>query len=339
MTTHHSLPKKIGIGCGCAVLVLALSLLAAVYVWGPSYGAMFTGKPIFMGHATPQRYAKAIVTTTETMGIYADSPEFADAKSRVLEQAKDARSTEELYPILDELVAAAGGKHSKLHRPAEETSDPSDGDDAASVPDVGVEKRGPIAVATVPGIGRHDDLQGYADTLAHGLHDAVSAGACGAVVDLRGNDGGDMGPMVAGLSPLLPDGTALEFVSRINTTKVAVDGNSVTGGGTSVTTSGGKVDVPVAVLVDGQTASSGEATMLTFRGLENARSFGSPTAGYASANMVFDYPDGSSLMLTIGKDKDRTGQEYAEDPISPDEETSAPEDAAQAWLQRQGCTR
>nr|WP_284522795.1 S41 family peptidase [Corynebacterium aquatimens] len=38
----------------------------------------------------------------------------------------------------------------------------------------------------------------------------------------------------------------------------------------------GKWDAPVAVLVDDQTGSSGEATMLAFRGLERSRSFGSP---------------------------------------------------------------
>ena len=147
-----------------------------------------------------------------------------------------------------------------------------------------------------------------------------------------------MGPMVAGLSSLLPDGTALEFVSRTNTTQVTVEGNSVTGGGTPITTSGGKWDAPVAVLVDGDTASSGEATMLSFRGLEHSRSFGSPTAGYASANMVYDFPDGSLLMLTIAKDKARTGEEFADDPVQPDVETETPLEEAKHWLSTEhGC--
>ena len=148
------------------------------------------------------------------------------------------------------------------------------------------------------------------------------------MVDLRGNGGGDMGPMYAGLSPLLPDGTALSFASRMGTTDVVIDGNSVTGGGTATTTSGGKLDVPVAVLTDGETASSAEATLLAFRGLDNVRTFGEPTAGYASANVVLDYPDDRSLMLTTAKDKARTGEEFAEDPIAPD----APESELDGWL-------
>ena len=112
----------------------------------------------------------------------------------------------------------------------------------------------------------------------------------------------------------------------------------MSGGGAPVTTSGGKWEAPVAVLVDGDTASSGEATMLSFRGLEHSQSFGSPTAGYASANMVYDFPDGSLLMLTIAKDKARTGEEFAEDPVQPDVETDTPLEQAKQWLATEhGC--
>ena len=76
------------------------------------------------------------------------------------------------------------------------------------------------------------------------------------------------------------------------------------------------------------TASSAEVTLLTFRGLENVRTFGEPIAGYASANVVLDYPDGRSLMLTTAKDKACTGEEFAEDPIAPD----APESELDGWL-------
>ena len=83
-----------------------------------------------------------------------------------------------------------------------------------------------------------------------------------------------------------------------------------------------------AVLTDDETASSGEATLLTFRGLDNVRTFGEPTAGYASANVVLDYPDSRSLMLTTAKDKACTGEEFAEDPIAPD----TPESELDGWL-------
>ena len=296
---------------GGLFIVALIVVLAAVYFFGPSYGGALLGKPVFLFNASEKRINTAMVDTAAIIGIYGDSDKFMYARAGF---EVDPTNPD----LLDAAIDAAGGKHSKVFSTEKEktidNTDPS------------VEFEDGVLRATVPSIGRHDDGQTYADTLAQGL--TAHPEACAAVVDLRGNDGGDMGPMYAGLSPLLPDGTALSFVSRMGTTDVVIDGNSVTGGGTPTTTSGGKLDIPVAVLTDGVTASSAEATLLAFRGLDNVRTFGEPTAGYASANMVIDYPDGRSLMLTTAKDKARTGEEFAEDPIAPD----APESELDSWL-------
>lgn len=326
-----STAKKVLTTIAAVFGVLLIAAGAVAYVYGPTVTAMFTGTAKFMGTDTPKRYTSTVLDLAE-QGIYADSPEFSEASTKAREAAKQADSLDDIRPLLNDAVQAAGGKHSRLIDPdveqeyAELESKPA-----------AVERNGDIAWATVPGVGRHDDGQHYADTLAKGLTAARDSGACGAVVDLRGNDGGDMGPMLAGVSPLLPDGTALEFVSNAYSSPVTIEGNGVRGGGSPTTTSGGKWDAPVAVLVDGDTASSAEATMLAFRGLDDSRSFGAPTAGYASANMVYDFPDGSALMLTIAKDKARTGEIFSEDPIQPDE--PGDEDAALAWLaEEHGCS-
>ena len=326
-----STAKKVLTTIAAVFGVLLIAAGAVAYVYGPTVTAMFTGTAKFMGTDTPKRYTSTVLDLAE-QGIYADSPEFSEASTKAREAAKQADSLDDIRPLLNDAVQAAGGKHSRLIDPdveqeyAELESKPA-----------AVERNGDIAWATVPGVGRHDDGQHYADTLAKGLTAARDSGACGAVVDLRGNDGGDMGPMLAGVSPLLPDGTALEFVSNAYSSPVTIEGNGVRGGGSPTTTSGGKWDAPVAVLVDGDTASSAEATMLAFRGLDNSRSFGAPTAGYASANMVYDFPDGSALMLTIAKDKARTGEIFSEDPIQPDE--PGDEDAVLAWLaEEHGCS-
>lgn len=320
-----STTKKVLRILGGVVVALLLLIAAAGYVWGPTLTAQMTGQARFFGTDTPKRYANTVLDLSESMGIYGDSEEFAAARAEVEEATEYARHKYELIEPLNAAVHAAGGKHSKLFY--EEANQ----DDDAPSAQVGVETTDGIALAIVPGIGRHDDVQSYADTLSRGLIEARDAGACGAIVDLRGNDGGDMGPMVAGLSPVLPDGTVLEFVSAGGSSPVTVSGNAVSGGGSPVETSGGKWDgVPVAVLVDDLTASSGEATMLAFRGLDQSRSFGTPTAGYASANTVYDFPDGSSLMLTIAKDKARTGETFAEDPIEPD--VQGGQEQALQWL-------
>lgn len=323
------------------LLVAGVLLLGAgAYFYGPTLTAMTTGSARFLDTDSPKRYTSTVLSLAE-QGIYADSKEFADAAEHARAAAKQADSLDDVRAPLNDAVRAAGGKHSRLIEP-DEQSGGEDAADGASSPDPGVEQKDGLAWATVPGIDRNDDIQGYADTLSNGLAAARDNGACGAVVDLRGNGGGDMGPMLAGLSPLLPDGTALEFEFGARTNAVTVDGNSVKGGGTPLTTAGGKWDVPVAVLVDGGTASSGEATMLSFRGLDNSRSFGTPTAGFASANTVYDFPDGSELMLTIAKDRDRNGATYSEDPIDPDVKTDSGDVAvaeAERWLRDEsGCS-
>jgi C-terminal processing protease CtpA/Prc len=71
--------------------------------------------------------------------------------------------------------------------------------------------------------------------------------------------------------------------------------------------------------------------------LENAVSFGQPTAGYASANTVYDFPDGSYLMLTIAQDMDRNGDIYGDEPVEPDHIVDDAMGSAQAWLSEHGC--
>jgi C-terminal processing protease CtpA/Prc len=66
--------------------------------------------------------------------------------------------------------------------------------------------------------------------------------------------------------------------------------------------------------------------------LANARSFGGPTAGYASANTPYRMPDGSQLVLTIGCDMARTGELFCDDPIAPDVLTEQPLEEALVWI-------
>jgi carboxyl-terminal processing protease len=76
---------------------------------------------------------------------------------------------------------------------------------------------------------------------------------------------------------------------------------------------------PVALLIDGDTLSSGEALAVAFRGRPNTRFFGQRTYGLASANRDFPLIDGARLQLTVALDADRNGKIYANG-IFPDEE-------------------
>ena len=99
---------------------------------------------------------------------------------------------------------------------------------------------------------------------------------------------------------------------------------------------------PVAVLVDGSTASSAEAITIAFHGRPDTRFFGTRTAGKSTAVQPFKLDDGAELYLTTAIDADRTGKQYPDgftpDQVFPSTTIMPPESsdpvvqAAQTWL-------
>jgi len=79
----------------------------------------------------------------------------------------------------------------------------------------------------------------------------------------------------------------------------------------------------VAVLIDGGTASSGEAVAIAFRGRSRTRFFGEPTMEVSTNNTNFLLSDGANMILTIGVQVDRDGNEY-QDGIQPDASVASP---------------
>jgi carboxyl-terminal processing protease len=173
----------------------------------------------------------------------------------------------------------------------------------------------------------------------------------GWIVDLRGNGGGNMWPMLAGIGAVLGEGQLGAFVSADGASTSWQYRNGKAGGAfytEAATTETPFVlsDLPsVAVLFDRGTASSGEAVAISFAGRPHERSFGEHTAGFSTANSRFPLADGSALFLCVGTEADRTGRLYP-DGLDPDVEVPEPdvrptndEDAAiqvaLGWLARQ----
>jgi carboxyl-terminal processing protease len=204
---------------------------------------------------------------------------------------------------------------------------------------------------------------GDGGTLADSLHLDIemleSGGACGWIVDLRGNGGGNMWPMLAGIGPLLGDtvvgsfgigGNADRWYYRHGVSGI-LHPNGKLAKVSQVTMTPIKLrrpDAPVAILIDGGTASSGEAVAVAFQGRHNSRTFGSPTAGFMTANRGSGLPDGANMVVTTGYYADRRGKLYTE-PVQPDSlVTGSPQGwpfatdrvstAARHWLANQpGC--
>ena len=277
-----------------------------------------------------QQYVKKAVKLMDKHGLFAEGPAWEEARQAAL--AARPATMDEAYEHTRTALKVAGGKHSFIW--TTESQQKIAERDKATEPSVKQLEDG-IVLITIPEFSGQtkDEQQRYARTVLDAIPEAGTSGTealNGVVIDLRGNTGGNMYPMIAAVHRFLPDDSILRFKSRKYTMHVTKEFVLRTVGIEEQP----RIDCPVALLTDTLTASSGEATLLCFRGLENTRTFGLPTAGYASANSPYPMPDGSKLILTQSCDMARTGELFCDDPIAPDVATDQPMEDALVWLKR-----
>ena len=190
---------------------------------------------------------------------------------------------------------------------------------------------GYVSVPGFSGAGATD----FAEQILDRIMDVDGPAICAWIVDVRGNTGGNMWPMLQGLSPVIGDGIPGYFVApdsswtgwrveteRVGNRKLASD------------------RVAVAILHGSETASSGEAVVVAFRGRPETRTFGQPTRGLSTANRSIPLSDGARMILTVAVFADRDRTIYGKT-IAPDEliASDTPEDhvfaIVEEWLLRQ----
>ncbi|RZJ00778.1 MAG: hypothetical protein EON90_05970 [Brevundimonas sp.] len=211
-----------------------------------------------------------------------------------------------------------------------------------------------IAVPKVFGVGQR--AQDYAAHLFMATAD-VAPRTCGYILDVRGNTGGNIWPMLTGASALLGDKL---YGGQANAKGELEPAYAELREGAAVVVQPGDgqgnvlmrastwrsmpalAQAPVAVLLDDSTASSGEGFALAFRGRESSRLFGKPSWGASTSNNNYRLSDGVELVVTVGVMADRNGVQYPAG-LSPDElvefgpgDPTDPADAqieaAKAWL-------
>ncbi len=325
MKSNKRKSRKLRIALGICI-PLALIIAAALTVvakYGPDFG-------LYLVPPSAERYGKDALATIGKNGIYSGSDEWKSTYEECLKMIENAESYEDTYPAIKKALSVCGGKHSMLMTKSESQSTSDSYDEVLPT----VSLNGDIAVIKLPDfLGTAEAGRKYAKVAEDFIHenrDKIN----GVVLDLRGNTGGDMGPMATAVSSLLPDGELMYYHYRSYdvpvTLKDGVISNAGTGGKSLYPDE--KLKVPVAILTDDMTASSGEALTLCFRGLENVKTFGAPTAGYTSVNMLYSLYDGAQMYLTVAFDKARTGEIFKETSIEPDVATDSPLEAALEWL-------
>lgn len=317
--------KKLRIALGICIplIIIIAAALAVVMKYGPTFG-------FYLVPPSAETYGKNALSTIDKNGIFAGNDEWRSTYNECLKMIENAKSYDDTYDAIRKALSVGGGKHSMLMTKSESQNTTESYDEV--LPTVSLD--GDIAIIKLPDfLGTAEAGQKYAKVAEDFIHENRDK-IKGVVLDLRGNTGGDMGPMATAVSSLLPDGELVYYHYRSYDVPVTLKNGVVSNAGT-----GGKslypeekLNVPVAILTDDMTASSGEALTLCFRGLENTRTFGAPTAGYTSVNMLYNMYDGAQMYLTVAFDKARTGEIFKETPIEPDVATDSPLEAALEWL-------
>jgi carboxyl-terminal processing protease len=179
----------------------------------------------------------------------------------------------------------------------------------------------PVSWTLVPGTTtafvRLDQFSnGAADDIVQALKDARADGAERIVLDLRGNPGGYVNEAVGIASQFLASG--IVYIER------DAQGKKTTH---EVSPEGVAIDLPLVVLVDGNTASSSEIVSGALQDAGRAKVVGETTYGTGTVLGEFELSDGSALRIGTVEWLTPDGRRIWHEGIAPDVPVTQPEDA------------
>lgn len=322
-----------------------------VFLWSVGAVCLAQSQPTETTKSDPSAYLSHALDEMQAHALRRATVDWPRVRAEALARAAHAETTVDTYDAIRFALASLGDHHSSLHltpslenlelerkarQPAAREPSAQPGSFTAFVgryePEGRLETLGgkTFALLVVTKCFPENDRQfiAYETKLQRLVSDLDRSHPAGWVVDLRGNVGGNLWPMLTGIGPVLGEGDDLgEFF--------ATDGHSVwryRDGMAAEVANGKESPYPpvegtpyqlagapnVAVLIDHSTGSSGEAIAIAFRGRPHTRFFGEHTTGVSTVNQTFALSDGAALWLTVGVQADRSGHQYI-DGIAPDE--------------------
>lgn len=138
-----------------------------------------------------------------------------------------------------------------------------------------------------------------ADETIAAIEDLLDQGAGKLIFDVRGNPGGYASELVKVLDYLLPEGPL--FRSEYYTGKITVDESDAS-----------CLDIPMAVLMNGDSYSAAEFFAAALEEYEAAITVGQPTTGKGYFQVTTRLKDGSALRLSVGRYTTPNGVSLAE---------------------------
>ncbi|HZH43993.1 MAG TPA: S41 family peptidase [Lysobacter sp.] len=286
--------------------------------------------------AQPHPSLESTIRFARERGYRASSVDWA----RVDADARTIAATEGEDAAIRFVLKALGDGHSS-YRP------PSHVDPAAPSRAPRAVRRVAEPLATVEGIpvlringwsGTRDEAVAATAELRAQLVEALAGQSCGVVLDFTGNSGGNMWPMLIGLSPLLTEGVLGYFEDAGGaTTVIAKRGNAIVTRAAPHPLNRAATHLPahdahrVAIALGPRSSSSGEIVPVLFHGQGNVRFFGRPTSGHSTVNSSFHLPNGGIANITTGVTLDRNRTRFG-GRIVPDVASDQPVAEGARWV-------
>ena len=163
--------------------------------------------------AVASGYIASVVDLMAAHSVYRRTTDWNAFRQSVLNKAGAAQTIPDTYPAIEFALELLGDPKAWLLKPdgtyLPGLPRPVCSSDASAVPDLTVYtnvRRIPLAACN------GCDATQYADGVRDLIARSDSSGVSGWIVDLRGNNGGNIWPMIAGIGPILGNGTAGAFV-------------------------------------------------------------------------------------------------------------------------------
>jgi len=148
----------------------------------------------------------------------------------------------------------------------------------------------------------------------------IEAGAEGLVFDVRDNPGGTLDSVVAMLDYLLPEGKIVRITDK--------NGKEVQ----TYTSDKNCIDLPMAVLTNGSSASAAELFTSALKDYEKAISVGTKSFGKGTMQIMIPLPDGSAFKFSYMYYSPPFSENYHGVGITPEIEITIPEDTVIPYL-------
>lgn len=164
------------------------------------------------------------------------------------------------------------------------------------------------------------------DQFESAVSSALSNKVDGIIFDIRNNGGGTMKSVAQMLDMLVPEGPVIKSVDKTGEEKVVY------------TSDNAEVSVPMAVLVNKNTASAAELFAAALRDYNKAKLVGSNTYGKGVMQDIFPLSDGSAIKITTSKFNPPVSENFDGVGLKPDFVVDLTAEQEKLWYELDGST-